>query len=216
MVSTIVGELGAGFADGNGTYAIFNEPLGITIDSSNNLYIADSNNHKIRKIDTLGDVTTVAGDGNAGYVNGTVTSAQFNGPRGIAIDLSGNLYVGDYNNNVIRKISTSSLVSTFAGDGSADFSDGTASNTQFYNPLGITIDSSGTFYICDKTNQRIRKIVFSNALLNEWTLMTNLRAITTVYNPANPGLWVYPPPTTLNAAIDRIAQKIINNWGGQI
>jgi hypothetical protein len=102
VVSTLAGSMG-GFAEGTGTQAQFSLPQSLTIDSSGNLYVADFFNHKIRKITTTGVVTTIAGS-TAGFADGTVSSAQFNGPVGIKIDASNNLYVVEGTNNTIRKI----------------------------------------------------------------------------------------------------------------
>jgi sugar lactone lactonase YvrE len=102
LVSTIVGNT-EGFADGIGTNALLNNPLGIVSDNSGNFYVSDSDNNKIRKITPALIVTTIAG-GTSGFANGSGTTARFNFPNGIAIDNNGNLYVADQSNNKIRKI----------------------------------------------------------------------------------------------------------------
>lgn len=105
----------SGSTNGNGSAARFNNPYGITSDDNGNLYIADAGNHRIRKVTPNGDVTTIAGTGTAGFVNGdALTTARFSRPYGITIDPQGNLYVGDTNNSVVRKITPAGTVSTFA------------------------------------------------------------------------------------------------------
>jgi prepilin-type N-terminal cleavage/methylation domain-containing protein len=157
-VSTLAGTGAAGFVDGPGTSAQFSYPDGVTTDSSGNVFVADFNNNSIRKVTPAGIVSTVAGSGTAGYVNGNGASAQFNQPAAVAVDSSGNLYVADYVNNRIRKISPAGVVSTLAGSGTAGYVDGTGASAQFNNPAGVAVDSSGTVYVGDTFNRRIRKI----------------------------------------------------------
>ena len=157
IVSTFSGS-SAGFADGQGTVAKFNLPVGITIDSSGNLYVSDTSNHVIRKISPSGSVSTVAGFGTLGSTDGQGGSARFTNPQGVAIDNSGNLYVADTGNHKIRKIDTSKNVTTIAGSGTAGFADGQGTVAKFNGPIGITIDSSGILYIGDYNNNKIRKI----------------------------------------------------------
>jgi sugar lactone lactonase YvrE len=160
VVTTIAGNGTAGYADGVGTFAQFNPPSGITIDGSGNLYVTDQNNYRIREITPAGAVTTLAGNGTAGYVDGNGAFAEFNQPAGIARDGSGNLYVTDFGNNCIRKITPASVVSTLAGNGAAGYSDGTGTSAQFNGPGGIAVDGSGNLYVADWLNNRIRKITF--------------------------------------------------------
>ena len=151
-VTTLAGGTG-GYNDGTGTNARFNNPFGITCDSSN-IYVADTLNNRIRKITPGGVVTTLAG-GTSGYNDGTGTNALFNYPYGITCD-SSNIYVADSANNRIRKITPGGVVTTVAG-GTSGYNDGTGTNALFNNPNGITCDSSN-IYVADSFNNLIRKI----------------------------------------------------------
>jgi sugar lactone lactonase YvrE len=157
-VTTLAGNGTAGFTDGPGSSAQFNAPIGVAVDASSNVYVADYNNHKIRKIATDGTVTTLAGSGVAGSVDGIGGSAQFNYPIGIAVDASGTIYVTDQGNNKIRKIAPDGTVTTWAGDGNSGSTDGPGASAQFKDPVGIAVDASGNVYVADKGNNKIRKI----------------------------------------------------------
>ncbi|MBI6547089.1 MAG: SMP-30/gluconolactonase/LRE family protein [Cyanobacteria bacterium NC_groundwater_1444_Ag_S-0.65um_54_12] len=157
-VSTLAGSGQAGWVDGMDTSAQFNYPVGIASDKGGNLYVADSNNHRIRKITTTGAVSTVAGSGKIGWADGTSTKAQFAYPQGVAVDAADNLYVADYGNNRIRKITTDGDVTTLAGNSQSGWSDGNGAIAQFNSPLGITADSTGDLYVADYGNNLIRKI----------------------------------------------------------
>ena len=155
MVTTFAGST-SGDADGTGTAAKFKSPSGVAVDSSGYVYVADYSNNRIRKIDSAGVVTTLAGS-TQGYMDGTGTAAQFNLPTGVAGDSSGYVYVADSLNNRIRKISPAGVVTTLAGStfGTAD---GTGTAAQFNFPSGVAFDSSGNVYVADTGNNRIRKI----------------------------------------------------------
>jgi sugar lactone lactonase YvrE len=158
VVSTFAGDGTFGFNDGATSSAQFKYPYGVAVDSSGNVYVADSNNHRIRKITSGGVVSTLAGDGTAGYLDGTGTAARFNLPSGVAVDSSGNVYVAEFFNHRIRKITSGGVVSTLAGDGTAGFNDGATSSAKFDSPFGVAVDSSGNVYVADRNNNRIRKI----------------------------------------------------------
>ena len=159
-VTTLAGTGSSGSANGTGTSASFNYPVGITTDGTN-LYVADEQNHLIRKIViSTGAVTTVAGTGSSGSANGTGTSASFHHPAGITTDGT-NLYVSDYENHLIRKIVISTgAVTTVAGTGSQGSANGTGTSASFYKPTGITTDGTN-LYVSDLFNFLIRKIVIS-------------------------------------------------------
>jgi sugar lactone lactonase YvrE len=145
----------------------FNEPSGVAIDATGNIYIADTLNHAIREITPAGVITTIAGTaGTSGFVDGTGSAAQFHGPQGLALDGSGNLFIADTNNNAIRKlVLASGVVTTVAGQsGVAGNSDGPISLAQFHFPSGVAVDGSGNLYVADTDNHMLRKIAPTGAV----------------------------------------------------
>ena len=161
VVSTLAGGGGSGFVDGSGSAAKFSQPFDITIDGAGNVYVSDHGNHAVRKITSAGVVTTLAGSGTAGSSTGTGTAANFKFPSGIAADLTGNVYLADTDNQVIRKITPEGIVTTYAGTGAIGSTDGTASS--FYNPKDVAFDASGNIYVADRGNHTIRKGTLSTA-----------------------------------------------------
>ena len=160
VVSTLAGLAGSsGSADGTGSSARFNNPLGVATDSAGNVYVADGYNDTIRKITPSGVVSTLAGlAGSTGSADGTGSVARFNSPSGVATDSAGNVYVADSWNRTIRKITPAGAVSTLAGlAGSSGSADGTGSAARFSYPYGIATDSVGNVYVAD-TNHTIRMI----------------------------------------------------------
>jgi RHS repeat-associated protein len=158
QTSTFAGTGSAGSTNGTGTSASFNQPLGATVDPLGNIYVAEGISHLIRKITPAGVVTTFAGSGSQGFMNGTGTGASFYHPAGLASDASGNIYVADEDNNMIRKISPAGVVTTFAGSGAQGSADGAAGSASFYFPCGVAVDGSGNVYVADAFNNKIRKI----------------------------------------------------------
>lgn len=154
------GPLGAGWFDGTGGEARFNSPGSIARDANGNLYLADSKNNTIRKITPDGSVTTLAGlAGVTGSTDGQGGAARFNSPFGIAVDGSGTIYVSDSGSHVIRKVSPSGNVTTFAGTpGVSGTANGTGSAARFNVPRGIVLDSGNNLYVADANNNVIRKI----------------------------------------------------------
>lgn len=157
-VYTHAGSGKKGLKDGTGSTADFNDPNGLAIDATGNVYVADYSNNVIRKITPKGEVSIFAGTGTGGSTNGASTSASFNNPTAVAIDGSGNLYVADYGNHKIRKITVSGVVSTLAGSGTKGSADGTDIGASFNAPKGIAVDASGAIYVADSDNNKIRKI----------------------------------------------------------
>jgi hypothetical protein len=132
--------------------------------------VADTANNRVRKITSVGVVTTIAGSGTAGWVDGLSTSAQLNQPKGVTIDPGGSVYVADQGNNAIRMISTSNYVSTVAGTGSNTYADGTGTAAALGSPIDIAINSSGLMYVSDSNDEHIRTLsVASGDSLVTWT-----------------------------------------------
>lgn len=158
VVTTFAGSGAVGSADGVGTSATFFWPTGVAVDSAGNIIIADTYNNKIRKITPAGVVTTVAGNGGTGTRDGGANNANFNVPSGVEVDGIGNIWVADVNNNMIRKISTDSIVTTVAGNGERSFADGTGRAAGFFFPYSLIMDTKGDFLVGDANNNRIRKV----------------------------------------------------------
>ena len=155
-VSTFAGS-SIGFADGLGTQAQFIWPRGLAFDQQGNLYVADNGNRRIRKINASRQVTTVAGNGNYGFKNGPAMQAEFRSPTSLTFDKQGNLFITDPGNFRIQKLDTSGVVSTFSGSGLSGFRDGAPSTDMFENMQGLVFDKSGTLFVSDYGNNRIRK-----------------------------------------------------------
>ena len=160
LVSTLAGSSTPGSQDGVGINARFSSPAGVAVDSFGNVYVADMGLAVIKEITPAGIVTTIAGAAyNYGSLNGQGSAARFNNPAGIAVDGIGNIYVADTGNNILRKINSSGLVSTLAGTaGMGGGTDGVGSNALFAGINGLAVDSSGTIFATDSTNQTIKKI----------------------------------------------------------
>lgn len=165
--------------DGTGSEATFNNPIGMAEDSRGNIYVADAGNHSIRKIDRSGAVTTVAGDGILGYLDGDAARARFYYPSDIAIAPDGTIYVADTLNHVIRKIDVNGQVTTLNApaeryielipgivEATGDFRDGPLEKALFNEPSGLAIDEKGNLYVSDSGNQRIRYIDFDSGTVS--------------------------------------------------
>jgi len=163
-ITTVAGTGASGYAGDGGPAASaqLNDPFGLALDASGNLYIADQLNHRIRKMAPDGTITTVAGNGTQGYSgdNGAATSATLSYPCGVAVDSAGNLYIADSGNHVIRKVTASGTISTVAGSNSAGYSGngGSATKAELKDPIAVAVDSAGNLYIADSGNHSIRKV----------------------------------------------------------
>ncbi len=157
VITTVAGNGTSGFSGDNGpaTSAQLTQPAGVVVDSAGNLYIADGNNRRIRKV-SIGVITTVAGNGRLDDGdNGPATSAQLAGPNGVALGTGGSLYVSDFRSATVRKVS-GGVITTVAGNGTPGFNgdNGPAINAQLEIPLGIAVDSAGNLYIADENHIR--------------------------------------------------------------
>jgi uncharacterized protein (TIGR03437 family) len=164
LISTVAGN-GVGAASGDGgaaTSASLNFPSGVAVDASNNLYIADSLNERIRKVVTDGTITTIAGNGVRGSSGdgGPATGASLNFPSGVAVDANGNVYIADSGNHRIRKVGTNRTITTVAGTGAPGFGgDGGAATGALLNlPVAVAVDGAGNLYTADRDNHRVRTV----------------------------------------------------------
>jgi uncharacterized protein (TIGR03437 family) len=179
IINTIGGTGTPGFQGDNGPgfQALLSTMAGIAVDSSLNVYIADTNNGRIRKILPNGNIYTIAGNGTFGYSGdgGPATSAELNLPSGIAVDSAGNVYIADYGNYTIRKVDSKGNISTFAGTGAWGFSGdgGPANKAGLAFPYSIAIDPAGNVYVSDLGNTNIRKITTDG---NIQTVVSNVTA----------------------------------------
>lgn len=182
-ISTIAGTLGTAGYSGDGgtaTAALLSAPQGIAFDASDNLYIADTSNSRIRKVDSSGNIATIAGNGIAGFSGdgGAALSGALNQPWGIAAAIDGSLYIADFGNNRIRKVdATTGNFSTVAGTGTASYTGdgGSALNATLNNPASIATDAAGNLYIADSENNAIRKV--NHATGNITTIAGNGTAV---------------------------------------
>jgi predicted outer membrane repeat protein len=165
LVTTFAGSGIAGFLNGTGATARFEHPSGLARDAMGNIYVADEFNHCIRRITPGGAVSTFAGSGVAGHVDGSAASARFLYPSGVAVDAAGNVFVADTGNHRVRQVSPSGDVTTLAGTGEAGITaDGPAATSKFSAPRGIAVSADGTkVWVADTANHRIRLILAGGA-----------------------------------------------------
>lgn len=214
IITTVAGN-GSQNYSGDGVAATktsLYRPTGVAVDAVGNLYIADTNNFRVRKVDTSGIITTLAGTGAIAYSGdgGPAINASFTEPTAVALDAAGNVYVADRGSaNVVRKIDRAGIITTVAGNGTVGFSGdgGPAINAQFSDLRGVTVDSTGNLYLADYGNHRVRKVDTSNI-------------VTTVAgNGSNaPNNGDGGPPTSANVlpadvAFDRAGNYYIADWG---
>ena len=164
VITTVAGIGTTGYSGDGGpaTSANLGSTRGVALDASGNIYIADTSNNRIRKVDASGVITTVAGNGIPGYSGdgGPATMAGLNDPNGVAVDSSNNIYIADISDNRIRKVDASGIITTVAGNGAAGYSGdgGSALAASLNNPNGVSVDASGNIYIADTSNNCIRMV----------------------------------------------------------
>ncbi|MFH8409244.1 NHL repeat-containing protein [Streptomyces sp. NPDC018019] len=164
IITTVAGDGIAGYiSDGGPAVATrLHYPADVAVDDAGNLYIADTNNHRVRKVTPGGIITTVAGNGEAGYVSdgGPAIATKLHYPHALTVDRGGNLYIADHHNHRVRKVTPNGNITTVAGNGTAGYvSDGgPAISTRLYHPMGLAVDAEGNLYIADRYNHRIRKV----------------------------------------------------------
>lgn len=192
------------FADGPASVATFSHPLGLALDSSTNLYVADTGNHVIRKITPDGTVSTFAGmPGKRGYADGRSSEARFSSPSGLAVDSSNNLYVADYANNLIRRITTEGAVSTVAGiPGKEGFVNGSVAEATVSEPIRLSIGVSNTLYFVEIFYHGIRTLS-SDGLVSSFVGGTNF------YEVVNGKREIAPVSGVGDIAVDGVGDLIV-------
>ncbi|HMC63759.1 MAG TPA: hypothetical protein VKI65_02360, partial [Gemmataceae bacterium] len=159
QVTTVAGNGKAGFANGKGDQAQFNQPYNVKIGAGGRLYVPDQNNHAVRRIDPDGTVSTVAGNGQSGFANGRGADARFNNPTGLIVGADGVVYVADRNNHRIRAVNSTGEVTTIAGDGTEGFQDGAGPAAKFNRPIDIVLIPDGSLVVSEENNHRLRKVL---------------------------------------------------------
>jgi trimeric autotransporter adhesin len=173
LIKTVAGNGSYGYGGDGGpaTLASLRNPNSVAVDASGNIYIADTWNYRIRMVTkSTGIITTVAGNGSISFTGdgGLATSEALSHPRGVAIDVSGNIYIADTSNNCIRMVTKSTgIITTVAGNGSKGFSGdgGQATSATLFYPYGVAVDASGNIYIADTWNHRIRMVTKSTGII---------------------------------------------------
>jgi hypothetical protein len=176
VVTTLAGSAGSiGSTDGTGSAARFFYPVGVAVDTAGNVFVADEYTSIIRKVTSAGVVTTLAGSaGSRGSTNGTGSAASFYLPSDVAVDTAGNVFVADYANHTIRKVTSAGVVTTLAGSaGSSGNTDGTGSTARFYQPAGVAVDTAGNVFVTDNGNHTIRKVTSAGVVSTEAGLAGN-------------------------------------------
>jgi sugar lactone lactonase YvrE len=194
VITTVAGRkpIGAtiGFSGdgGPGLGAQLSFPTGLAIDRDGRLFIADSENHRVRMVDPAGTITTVAGTGVAGAAgdHGPARQAELNEPWGVACDQEGNLFIADASNHRVRKVAPDGTITTVAGTGTAGFSadEGDAARAQLNHPIGVAADSQGNLFIVDQRNYRVRRVAPNGVISTVFGGTDNNSATAPPYCPA--------------------------------
>ena len=215
-ISTVAGNHSNGFSGDGGpaTSAQINDPVGVAIDAAGNLYIADCLNSRIRRVDaTTHAITTVAGNGIAGFSGdgGLATSAQMQNPQGVAVDGAGNLYIGDANNQRIRKVNGAThIMTTVAGNGHSGYlgDGGLATSAQMQSPQGVAVDGAGNLYIADYSNSAVREVAASTGVISTVAAKSTLTA---EGGPATSAVLNGPSNITLDASGNLYISDTVNS-----
>ncbi len=204
VVSTLAGVGGVyGTDNGTGATAKFSNPTGVALDNSGHVYVADHANHAVRKITPQGVVSTLAGMSLKGYVDGSGGTAKFNAPSSVVVDSSGHVYVADYGNHLIRKISPAGVVSTLAGMRAAGYVDGTVGTAKFDGPSGVVVDTSGNLYVADQNNRCVRQITPAGVV----STLAGLRPVVSVYGTGTASKYTSP----FGIAVDHSGQVYVSD-----
>jgi len=213
IITTIAGNGGKGFSgDGlQATNAMLNGPHGVGVDTAGNIYIADTLNVRVRKVNPSGVITTIAGNGQAGATQegAAATSTSLNSPWGVKADGAGNVYISDLQNIRVFKVNTSGIIATFAGTGTAGFSGdgGAAASAQFDGPTGLAVDAAGSVYISDTVGNRLRKVFAGAALPPTISAIVNGAS----FQPGMvPGSFATIQGANLASVVDTWANSIVN------
>jgi hypothetical protein len=238
IITTVAGNgtFGGGYSGDGGaaTNASLNSPNGLAVDASGNLFIADSFNERIRKVDPSGTITTVAGNGFITNVNsgmgaysgdgGAATNANLSLPCGVALDSSGNLLIADYRNNCIRKVSANGIITTVTGNGfnasrgfgACSGDDGTATNASLNEPACVVVDASGNLFIADTQNNRIRKVTRNQGPTLALTNVNAANAGSYQLVVTGPGGSVTSSPATLSVTTSPLIYATTGNSDGSV
>ena len=218
IISTIAGTGTQGYSGDGGpaTSATLNGPAGIATDASGNLFIADAYNHAIRKVSTLGTITTVAGNGIAAFLGdgGAATSASLNNPSGVVVDASGNLFIADTYNHSIRMVDALGTITTVAGKGKAGYSGdgGAATNATLNTPSGVALDANGNLFIADTLNHSIRKVDLAGNISSFAGMGPSLPGYTGDGGPAGNATLQSP----VSVAVDSNGNLLIADFGNNV
>ncbi len=217
IISTICGTGLSGYGgDGaSATAAYLNNPTGVAVDVAGNIYIADQENHRVRKIDLSGIITTVAGTGIAGYSgdNGLATAAQLYEPRNITFDRFGNIYIAEWGNKRIRKITVATgIITTVAGTGvSGALGDGGPATSAQLKCMGVAVNKAGDIYIADYTNHKIRKVTAATGIISTFA-GTGSPGYTGNGGPATSATMYYPH----GIALDTAGNVYVAEWSNYV